>query len=80
MPPCRMRQTLVLLLLFVQHPEQVRTRQQIVEHVWGEWFGSHHLIDVHLSRLRCKIARATDRAVLPAVRGVGYRLGVAEST
>ena len=63
-----------LLLLFVQHDEQVLTREQIVEHVWGDWVGSHHHVDVHLSRLRRKIALTTGRAALPAVRGVGYRL------
>ena len=63
-----------LLLLFVLHPLQVLTRPQIVDHVWGAWHGSHHHVDVHLSRLRRKIARASGRASLPAVRGVGFRL------
>jgi len=63
-----------LLMLFVLHPLQVLTRAQIVEHVWGAWFGDHHLVDVHLSRLRRKIARESGRATLSAVRGVGFRL------
>jgi DNA-binding response OmpR family regulator len=63
-----------LLMLFVLHPLQVLTRPQIVEHVWGGWHGSHHHVDVHLSRLRRKILRAAGRATLPAVRGVGFRL------
>jgi two-component system response regulator MprA len=63
-----------LLMLFVLHPLQVLTRSQIVEHVWGSWYGDHHHVDVHLSRLRRKISRASGRATLPAVRGVGFRL------
>jgi two-component system response regulator MprA len=63
-----------LLMLFVLHPLQVLTRSQIVDHVWGAWYGDHHHVDVHLSRLRRKIARASGRATLPAVRGVGFRL------
>jgi len=63
-----------LLMLFVLHPLQVLTRPQIVDHVWGAWYGDHHHVDVHLSRLRRKIARASGRATLPAVRGVGFRL------
>lgn len=63
-----------LLMLFVLHPHQVLTRQQIVDNVWGSWSGDHHHVDVHLSRLRRKIARASGLATLPAVRGVGFRL------
>jgi DNA-binding response OmpR family regulator len=74
MPLALTRTEFELLLLFVEHPEQVLTRGQIVEHVWGDWFGNDHVIDVHLSRLRRKIAQRGGPAALSAVRGVGFRL------
>ena len=63
-----------LLALFVLHPHQVLTREQIVERVWGPWVGSNHHVDVHLSRLRRKVLAASGRSTFPAVRGVGFRL------
>jgi DNA-binding response OmpR family regulator len=65
--------------LFAQlcrHPQEVRSRAQLLEAVWGPgWVGDTHVVDVHLSNLRRKLRqRATDLQFVFTVRGVGFRL------
>jgi len=48
----------------------------LLERVWGEWFGDTHVVEVHMSRLRNKIASAGGPKIGAVVRGVGWRLGV----
>lgn len=62
-----------LLRLFMQHPGQVLSREQIMERIWGEHFGLR-TIDNFIARLRSKIELNPDAPVhLETVRGVGYR-------
>ena len=64
-----------LLNLFAGAPQQVFTRQQVLDQVWGEnWFGDRHVIDVHIANLRRKLADHTDQNIIRTVRGVGYGL------
>lgn len=65
--------------LFAQlcrHPQEVRTRAQLLEAVWGPgWVGDSHVVDVHLSNLRRKLRqRAPGLQFVHTVRGVGFRL------
>lgn len=62
-----------LLAALAEQPQRVLTREQLVERVWGGWFGTDHHLDVHLSRLRQRIAQAGGPRVAHAVRGVGFR-------
>lgn len=51
----------------------VRSRQSLIEHVWGpNWVGDTHVIDVHLANLRKKID-CNGTKHIKTVRGVGYR-------
>jgi len=58
-------------------PRVAFSRAQLLERVWGpNWFGDDHLVDVHVSNLRRKLAddpRSPD--FVCTVRGVGYRMG-----
>ena len=63
-----------LLVALARNPRRVLTREQLLEEVWGDWFGSDHVLDVHLSRLRAKILAAGGQRIGHAVRGVGFRL------
>jgi DNA-binding response OmpR family regulator len=58
-------------------PRVAFSRAQLLERVWGRnWFGDDHLVDVHISNLRRKLAddpRSPD--FVCTVRGVGYRMG-----
>ncbi|MBX7434890.1 response regulator transcription factor [Mycobacterium sp. Y57] len=66
-----------LLDVLSAHPGVVLARRQLLESIRGEpWFGSDHLIDVHIGHLRRKLADdpAQPRYIV-TVRGVGYRMG-----
>jgi len=53
---------------------QVRTREQLRERVWGGgWLADDHAVDVHMSKLRRKLADAGAGELIETVRGVGYR-------
>ncbi len=65
-----------LLCEFAAHPNQILSREQLLERVWGyEYLGDSRLVDSHIRRLRTKIeADATAPQILLTVRGLGYRL------
>ncbi|AMY24431.1 response regulator transcription factor [Rhodococcoides fascians] len=61
----------VLLEMFMRHPRQVLSREQILSHVWGYDFDpGSNVVDVYVRMLRKKIG--SDR--IETVRGMGYRL------
>jgi DNA-binding response OmpR family regulator len=63
-----------LLVTLARDPRRVMTRAQLMEAAWDVAFDGSHVLDAHLSRLRCKIGQAGGQRVAHAVRGVGYRL------
>ena len=59
------------------HPNRVYTRDQLLDEVWGfEYYGDSRTIDVHVKRLREKLAGASDKWELKTVWGVGYKFEV----
>ena len=67
-----------LLEYLLRHQGQVVTRTMLLEKVWDYHFDPQtNVIDVHISRLRQKIDRDRDPALIQTVRGAGYRLGEA---
>lgn len=64
-----------LLEFMMRHAGQSVTRTMLLEKVWEYHFDPQtNVIDVHISRLRSKIDKGFDRAMLQTVRGAGYRL------
>jgi two-component system alkaline phosphatase synthesis response regulator PhoP len=65
-----------LLKYFLQNVENVLTRDQLLDHVWGyASIRDTRIVDVHVSHLREKIElNAKQPKYLRTVRGVGYRL------
>ncbi len=60
----------VLLELLMRHPDQVLTRQQLLDHVWGYDFDpGSNVVDVFVGYLRKKLGKST----IDTVRGAGYR-------
>ena len=64
-----------LLELFLRHPNQVLTREQIYEHVWEYDFGGEsNIIEVYVRYLRAKLEANNHSRLIQTVRGVGYAL------
>jgi DNA-binding response OmpR family regulator len=69
-----------LLELFMRHPNQVLSREQILNHVWDYSFSTgSNVVDVYVGYLRRKLDRPGLRPMLVTVRGAGYRF-VSESS
>lgn len=65
-------QELRLLRTFLEHSGQVLTREQLMEHAWEfADAGQRRTVDVHVRRLRVKLAASTTR--ITTLRGFGYR-------
>lgn len=65
-----------LLATLASEPGVVFNRGQLLERLWGgDYFGSDHVIDVHVANLRKKLGDDPhDPRYIQTVRGVGYRL------
>ncbi|WP_320671159.1 response regulator transcription factor [Patulibacter defluvii] len=69
------RTEFLLLELFLRHPRQVLTREQIFEAVWGYDFGpTSNALQVYVGYLRRKLEAEGEPRLLHTVRGVGYVL------
>jgi len=66
-----------LLLALALKPEQVFTREMLLEQVWGyQYKADTRLVNVHVQRLRAKIEEDPDNPrLVTTVRGIGYRAG-----
>lgn len=72
MPP----KELELLYFLASSPNQVFTREQLLDHIWGyEYIGDTRTVDVHVKRLREKI-KDNDSWSLSTVWGIGYKFEV----
>ena len=75
MPP----KELEVLYFLAAHPNQVFTREQLLEQVWGfDFFGdSNRTVDVHIKRLREKLVDSDKYGwCIRTVWGVGYKFDV----
>ena len=66
-----------LLHTLAQKPQQVFSREVLLEKVWGyQYKADTRLVNVHVQRLRAKVEIDPDNPVIvTTVRGVGYRAG-----
>lgn len=61
-----------LLSVLAKSPDRVVSRQQLLDNVWGySYYGDARTLDVHIRRLRQKLADCGD--CIETVVGVGYR-------
>ena len=74
MPP----KELELLHFLASHPNQVFTREQLLEQVWGyDYFGDSRTVDVHVKRIRDKLVGSEELGwSVRTVWGVGYKFEV----
>ena len=75
MPP----KELELLYFLASSPNQVFTREQLLDHIWGyEYIGDTRTVDVHIKRLREKI-KDHETWSISTVWGIGYKFEVKTS-
>ena len=75
MPP----KELELLFFLSSHPNQVFTREQLLNQIWGyEYYGDTRTVDVHIKRIREKLGSDEDHPSwsIKTVWGVGYKFEV----
>ena len=61
-----------LLKLFLESPQRVLTRENIMDAVWGDsYVGESRTVDMHIKTLRHKLGNAGEAIV--TIRGVGYK-------
>ena len=67
-----------ILSLLMSHPRKVFTREQLYESAWGgEYMGDDNTVNVHISNLRSKLAKASDREYIKTVWGIGFKMNEA---
>ena len=72
MPP----KELELLYFLASSPNQVFTREQLLDHIWGyEYIGDTRTVDVHIKRLREKLKDHPSWSI-STVWGIGYKFEV----
>lgn len=70
-----------LLEFFMQHPEKVYTRSQLLDFVWGQnTYIEERTVDVHVLRLRKTLKAHAAEHVIQTVRGAGYLFSATEPT
>ncbi|AMM91984.1 response regulator transcription factor [Peribacillus simplex] len=72
---------LSLLIFFAKHPNQIFTREQLLDQVWGmDYDGSDRAVDLAIKRIRKAIdAWPVTEGEIKTLRGLGYQLSVYEN-
>lgn len=64
-----------LLLLFMEHPRRVLTRDMLMERVWGyDFSGESNVLEVYVNMVRQKLEGDGEKRLIHTIRGVGYVL------
>ncbi len=68
-----------LMYFFMTHPDNVYSRTQLLDQVWGRSaYIEERTVDVHIRRLRKILKNYNKDELVQTVRGFGYRFSVAE--
>jgi two-component system response regulator VicR len=72
---------LSLFIFFAKHPNQIFTREQLIEHVWGlDYDGSDRAVDLAIKRIRKSLEKwPASEGEIKTLRGLGYQLSVYEN-
>jgi DNA-binding response OmpR family regulator len=64
-----------LLQAFLEHPQQVLSKDMLLDRVWGYDFGGNaNVVEVYVKQLRQKLEGAGEPRLLHTIRGAGYVL------
>jgi DNA-binding response OmpR family regulator len=66
----------LILELLMKYPKKVFTKSNLYEHVWNEeFFGDENTINVHISNIRSKLAKANASGeYIQTVWGIGFKM------
>lgn len=62
-----------ILLMLLQANGKVVGREELLSHIWGEYYGESRTLDVHIRTLRQKLGESGH--LIQTVKKVGYRIG-----
>jgi len=66
-----------ILGLLMENPNKVFTKNNIYESVWGgEFLGDDNTVNVHISKIRSKIAKFCEGEYIETVWGIGFKMRV----
>jgi DNA-binding response OmpR family regulator len=67
-----------LVLFLAKHPNQIFSREQLLEHVWGmDYFGSDRAVDLAIKRIRHVLKKwPKSEGEIRTIRGMGYEFHV----
>lgn len=69
------KQEFAILELLLKHPKKVFSKEEIFEYAWDEpYMGETKTLDVHISNIRKKIKKVSEKEYIETVWGIGYRL------
>ena len=69
------KQEFAILELLLRYPKKVFSKEEIFEYAWEEpYMGETKTLDVHVSNIRKKIKKVSEREYIGTVWGIGYRL------
>ena len=69
------KQEFAILELLLRYPKKVFSKEEIFEYAWEEpYMGETKTLDVHVSDIRKKIKKVSEREYIETVWGIGYRL------
>ena len=64
-----------ILELLLKNPDRAFSKQQIYDFAWEDtYLGEDNTVNVHVSNLRKKIKKYTDREYIETVWGIGFKL------
>lgn len=70
-----------ILALLMEDPKKVYTREQIYERVWGEeYMGDDNTVNVHISNLRAKLSKDSEKEYIKTVWGIGFKMNEVSQT
>jgi two-component system, OmpR family, response regulator len=73
------RKEFELLFKLASEPGRTFSRDQLIEEIWGyDFAGNERTLDVHINRLRERFPEERHRFKIKTIRGLGYRLEVAQ--
>lgn len=61
-----------LFTFLFENKNRVKTRDEIIHSVFGDFYGESNVVDVNIKNIRAKILCYTDAEIISTVRGKGY--------